>query len=86
MQRILIWTEAEVIGLVDTWGLSRILTEVDEHGAITRELGFDMSGNIVHRHPGQPTKAKHGVFEFADIAPSGNTEMQLAEFERLWSA
>ncbi|MFN0044867.1 MAG: hypothetical protein ACKVOS_00185 [Sphingorhabdus sp.] len=86
MPRILIWTEAELIGLADAWGLTRIVTEIDEHGAITRELGFDLSGNIVHRHPGQPTIAERGVFDLVKIAASGNTEMESAEFDRLWSA
>lgn len=86
MQRILIWIEAEVIGFADAWGLSRILAEVDEHGTITRELGFDLSGNIVHRHLGQLTRANRGVFNLANIAPSGNTEIELAKFNRLWSA
>jgi hypothetical protein len=84
MRRILIWTEAEVIGLAETWGLSRILTEVDETGAVTRELGFDGPGNVVHRHPGQPTRTQYGVFDLANIAPSEQTEMELAEFDRLW--
>lgn len=72
-------------GLAKAWGLSRILTEVDEHGAVTRELGFDVGGNVVHRHPGQPTRAKHGVFYVTNIAPSEETEMELAEFDRLWA-
>lgn len=85
MKRILIWTEAEVRGLVKAWGLSRILTEVDERGAVTRELGFDVGGNVVHRHPGQPTRAKQGLFDFTNIAPSEETEMELMEFDRLWA-
>ncbi|GGB58403.1 hypothetical protein [Blastomonas aquatica] len=86
MQRILIWAEADLSGLADVWGLSRILTEVDEHGAVTRELGFDLNGSIVHRHPGQPTKFGRGVFDLANIAQSENPEMELADFDRLWSA
>lgn len=72
-------------GLVKLYGLSRILTEVDEHGAVTRELSFDVGGNVVHRHPGQPTRAKHGLFDLTNIAPSEETEMELVEFDRLWA-
>jgi hypothetical protein len=86
MRRILIWTEAEIGGLADAWGLSRILTEVDEQGAVTRELGYDKSGNAVHRHPGEPTRAAHGVFDIPEIAPSKATDMEPAEFDRLWKA
>jgi hypothetical protein len=80
------WTETDLTGLAQTWGLSRILTEVDEQGAVTRELGFDVDGNVIHRHPGEPTRAKYGVFDLANIAPGDTTEMDPAEFDRLWSA
>ena len=86
MRRILMWTEADVTGLAEAWGLSSILTEVDEQGAVTRELGFDADGNLVHRHPGEPTRAKYGVFDLAKIAPPTSSEMEPAEFDRLWSA
>ena len=55
MGRILVWTEADITGLADAWGLSRILTEVDEEGFVTRELGFNDEGKVVHWHPGEPT-------------------------------
>ena len=86
MRRILTWTETDLTGLAETWGLSRILTEVDEWGAVKRELGFDLDGNVVHRHPGEPTRAANGVFDLANIAPSDTTEMDPAEFDRRWSA
>lgn len=86
MRRILLWTEAEIAGLADVWGLSRILTEVDEQGTVTRELGYDEAGDAVHRHPGDSTRAKRGVFDLAEIAPSTATDMDPAEFDRLWSA
>ncbi len=72
-------------GLAEAWSLSRILTEVDEGGAVIRELGFDAGGNLVHRYPGQPTRAKYGVFDLAIIAPLEGTEMEPAEFDRLWA-
>ena len=86
MRQIVIWTEACIEGLADTWGLSRILTEVDEQGTVTRELGYDVDGKVVHRHPGEPTRAKHGVFDLAKIAPSDTSDMEPVEFDRLWSA
>ena len=85
MKRILIWTEAEVRGLAKACGLSCILTEVDARGAVTRELGLDVGGNVVHRHPGKPTRAPHGLFDLTNIAPSDETEIELAEFNRLWA-
>jgi hypothetical protein len=86
MRRILVWTEAEVTGLAATWGLSRVMTEIDERGVVTRELGIDVGGNVVHRFPGGPTRAKHGVFDLAIIPPSEETEIGLADFDSLWVA
>ena len=86
MPRILQWTEADISGLVDGWGLSRVLTEVDDEGSVTRELGFDAEGKIVHRYPGEPTRAEYGVFDLAKIQAPDRTGIDNAEFERLWSA
>ena len=73
-------------GLHGAWGLSRLLTEVDDQGSVTRELGFDAEGNIVHRFPGEPTRAEYGVFDLAKIGPSERVAMEAEQFERLWSA
>jgi len=86
MTRILLWTEGDISGLADATGLSRILTEVDDNGVVTRELGFDVEGKVIYRHPGKPTCAKYGLFDLAKVAPSDRTEMDASEFERLWSA
>lgn len=86
MPRILEWTEADIEGLHDGWGLTRVVTEVDDHGSVTRELGFDGQGNLVHRFPGESTRAERGVFDLAKIGSSDRTDMDVEEFERLWSA
>jgi hypothetical protein len=85
MRRILVWTETDLTGLSKAWGLSRILTEVDEQGTVTRELGFDVDGNLVHRCPGEPTLTEYGVFDLAKIAPSDRTDLEPEEFDRLWA-
>jgi hypothetical protein len=85
MSRILMWTEADITGL-ERDGMSRIITEVDEDGFVTRELGFDGDGALVHRHPGEPSRAKYGYFDLAKIAPADTADMDAEEFERLWSA
>lgn len=86
MPRILEWTEADIEGLHDGWGLTRVVTEVDDHGSVTRELGFDNQGNLVHRFPGEPTRAEHGVFDLAKIGSSDRDDMDAEDFERLWLA
>jgi len=85
MRRILVWTETEITGLREGWGLSRIITEVDEEGLVTRELGYDATGNLIHRCPGEPTVTDvYGVFDLAKIAPGDRTDLEPDEFDRLW--
>lgn len=85
MRRILIWTTAEVTGLGEATGLSRIITEVDDEGTVRRELGFDAEGNLIHRCPGEPTVTdQYGVFDLAKIAPSDRADLDPEEFDRLW--
>ena len=87
MPRILMWTESDISGLGKGWGLACILTEVDDEGAVTREIGFDAQARIIHRCPGKPTVTDaHGVFDLAKVGPSRGSDMTPAEFERLWSA
>jgi hypothetical protein len=86
MARILEWTEADIEGLSDSWGLTRVVTEVADDGSVTRELGFDAKGDLVHRYPGEPTRAKNGVFDLATIRRPDRADMENDEFERLWSA
>jgi len=85
MRRILVWTETDITGLGEGWGLSRIITEVDEQGLVTRELGYDAEGNLIHRCPGEPTVTDdYGVFDLAKIAPGDRTDLEPDEFDRLW--
>ena len=86
MPRILIWTEADVNGLRDKFGLEQLLTEVDNDGTVVREIGLDAGGRVVHRHPGAPTLAKYGVFDLPKVSPSHRADMAIADLERLWSA
>ena len=53
---------------------------------MTRELGFNANGNIVHRYPGEPTRAERGVFDAAKVGASDRVDMDAEDFERLWSA
>jgi hypothetical protein len=86
MPQILMWTGSEISGLEKAWGLACVLTEVDDEGMVTREIGFDAQGKIIHRCPGEPTVTEYGVFDLAKIAPSRDNDMSAEEFERLWSS
>ena len=86
MRRILTWSEDEINGLSDAFGLARILTEVDAEGAVLREIGFDATGNIVHRHPGSPSKVSRGVFDGDTVMASATSDIDPTEFDRFWIA
>jgi hypothetical protein len=86
MRRVLTWSEDDISGLSDAWGLARILTEVDTEGTVLREIGFDATGNIVHRHPGSPSKASRGIFEGAAVTASATSDTNPTEFDRFWIA
>ena len=86
MRRVLTWSEDEISGLSNAWGLSRILTEVDAEGTVLREIGFDATGNVVHRHPGGPSKASRGVFDGAAVEASATSQVNPTEFDRFWVA
>jgi hypothetical protein len=86
MARILQWTEADISGLMEGWGLSRILTEIGDDGSFTRELGFNVEGHLVHRFPGEPSRAKYGVFDLAKIEALSGADLTAEEFELLWSS
>jgi hypothetical protein len=85
MPRVLEWTEADIEGLSDSWGSTRVVTEIGDDGSVTREIGFDAKGNLFHRFPGEPTCAQHGVFDVAKVGRSDRTDMHAEAFERLWS-
>ena len=86
MRRVLVWTDADVRGLADAWGVSRILTEIDERGLVTRELGFDAAGELIHRHSGKTTLTTHGIFDAAVIGAGRQSELRPEQLERAWSA
>lgn len=86
MSRFLIWTERELGGLKDGWGLSRIFTEIDAQGAVIREIGLNEVGEVVHRHPGLPSRAEYGVFDSAKIGAADSDDVGSQEFDRLWLA
>ena len=68
-------------------GGSRLLTEVDDQGSVTRELASDAEAqHRPPRYPGEPRRAEYGVFDLAKIGTSERVAMEAEQFERLWSA
>ena len=84
MRHILAWSEDELDGLSKSWGLTHVLTEVGAEGTILREIGFDAAGTVAHRHPGSPSKTSRGVFDGAAVEPAAPSDVDPADFDRLW--
>jgi hypothetical protein len=78
------WTEKDIKGLnVD--GLSCVYTEVDEKGRVTKEIGVDVKGKIVHKWPGADSKfGIYGLFDLAPIDTSKETASTGTEFSKSW--
>ncbi|HET8785800.1 MAG TPA: hypothetical protein VFM38_09210, partial [Candidatus Limnocylindrales bacterium] len=68
--------------------IAEVWTEVDEDGFVTRELGFNDRGGIVHRMPSQRfSQGTYGLFDLALIdLSSTRRDIPATEFERRWHA
>jgi len=84
MSMIIDWGEEQVTGL-GKMGLARIVAEVGDDGFVTRELGFDVDGRLVHRFPGTGPDGTYGLFDLTPIAPSKSGDLPQEQFERLWA-
>jgi hypothetical protein len=81
--RYLKWTEKDGElngGLVELW------TEVGEDGYVTREIGFDVNGQVAHKMPSDRYReGTYGLFDLAPIELQGRKDDISAEqFEKRW--
>lgn len=86
--RYLSWDEGGASGLgKQVPGLVQVWTEVDDAGAVRRELGFDAGGHIAHRFPSEWYRhGTYGLFDSARIELAGaEDDVEPAEFERCWN-
>lgn len=76
------WTEHDIEGLT-TLGVARLLTEIDDHGRVLREIGLDAEGSVVHRAPS--LDGNRGLFD-NQLVSVGDLRSQLSreEFEMAW--
>jgi hypothetical protein len=61
--------------------------EVAPDGVVQREIGFDVSGAVVHLFPSK--KYRHGTygnFDLAPVEPAGPDSVAPSEFDRRWKA
>lgn len=73
------WTETDITNL----GFAALFTEVNDHGVVTRELGIDRMGRVVHKAPTQ--RDNYGVFHNIRIDLHGlSDDLPPSAFNILW--
>jgi len=86
MNRIITFPGSAIEGL-DRLCVAMLHAEIDEAGNVLRELGFGPTGDLVHRHPGEPTVAKYGLFDDQTVmAAACASDIPVDQFEELWRA
>jgi hypothetical protein len=50
-------------------GIEVVWIAIDQHGDVTREIGFAANGTVVHRFPGSGSMGRYGIFDLARFAP-----------------
>ena len=83
-EKHVIFDSKDVDGLADL-GISRVMVEVSPTGNVLREIGFDHSGKIVYRFPGEGRFGRHGLFDVATISAAQlRSDLSLEEFNALF--
>lgn len=85
MSKIISFASNQTAGLTKL-GIANLHVEVRDDGSVSRELGVSPAGDIVHRHPGLPTVARHGLFDLQTVqADSPSDAISMAQFMALWT-
>jgi hypothetical protein len=85
MTKIILFSDRDTAGLAEL-GLEKLYVFVEDDGTVARELGISTDGTVIHRHPGLPTVARHGLFDLQVIdCESAVPVMSAEQFEALWA-
>jgi hypothetical protein len=77
------WSEEEVANLRKHRNIHLILLEVDDEGVVTREIGLNETGDIVHAFP--TVEDQRGLFDMTPIDLTHvRSNLSSAEFEFHW--
>ena len=79
------WTIGkEITGRTPIPGLVDLFTEVDDTGQVSREVGTDSAGRVIHRAPS--TDDRYGLFDNQVIKLAVDRENDIAPetFEWMW--
>lgn len=84
MKRFVAWDGRSIDNLPKN--ISRVFTELDEAGHVTREIGVDASGTVIYRAPRRvENRLERGLFDGALVdLQSDNATCTREEFERMW--
>lgn len=77
------WTSDEIQGL-EKAGLVLLWTEIDDNGFVTRELGFDIEGRVIHKVPFG--SKRFGLFDLQVITWSNIDKIKIEpeRFNEIW--
>jgi len=80
------WNEQSIEGLISVAGITIIYTEIDIHGNVCREIGFNAAGELIHKFPSNLYQyGLHGIFDGQKVTISDQKVMiSKNEFEKLW--
>jgi hypothetical protein len=81
------WNMDEIKGLESISGIVVLYTEVNRDGSVSREIGIDKSGRVVHKFPSTAfQQGEYGIFDNQKVEISQNTPtITRTEFEKAWS-
>jgi hypothetical protein len=84
--KIIKWDSVDIVG-IDKLNLQFVLTEIDNHGRVIRELGVGTDGKVIYRS-GDGTEFRHrGLFDSQTIDLRGINAIDTVsdrDFEDLW--
>jgi len=80
------WTTGkDIAGRPFVRGLVELYTEIDDAGLVTREVGVDRAGGVVHRAPS--SKNPYGLFDSQTVEMvERENDITQEAFERLWQS
>ncbi len=79
------WSEKDID--LASIGIAVLLTEISANGSVSRELGLNEAGVVVHKCPSDShSNGTYGHMDLAKIETSDLTSnFDKSEFERLWA-
>lgn len=78
------FNNSSIEGLHDRFGISEIWVLTDESGRVSREVGFSLEGNIIHKYPSSSEFGRYGIFDGNLIEGNGDDDISLSKFDEKW--